>query len=251
MRITSKTLLLATVALIAVPLAVSAQSLYGSGSMNAGVSAQTGSLQVPVTSVSVDASGSAQGQGDSGYQSGTGAVLNTASESASGSTDANGMFMVTASDAASGGTTLTSSSQVMTDDDFAAFARGTIKSNTALEAVAASDNSVTVEYREPGRVIGLFPVIMNSSATIASNGMVSISHPWYYFLTSTASDASLRTALSTEAAGAFNQTPSRASEGATSTASGESVLSASEKARLLAGINLALGSTLAASSTSY
>ena len=161
-----------------------------------------------------------------------------------------GPVMVTAADAEESGPILSSSTQVKTVDDFHAYARSAIQSNPNLEEVDASDGAVSVKYQEPGRVLGLFPVTMSSSATIDSGGNVTLTHPWYYFLTSTdTNNASLRAALSTEAAATFNQQASVASEGATSTTRATASLSASQAAQLLSGITLVLSSAFPATSS--
>jgi len=157
--------------------------------------------------------------------------------------------MVTATDAQSGAT-LSSSGQVQSMDDFHAYARGALRNNSNLKEIDADANAVTVKYNEDGYVLGLFPVSMTSSATISADGNVTLAHPWYYFMTSSdTNNASLRSALSTEAAATFNQQASAASEGATSTARVDAALSANKAAQLLAGINLALGSALTISAS--
>lgn len=210
-----KFLTLAGLALLAAPLAASAQS----------------SLEL-----------------DANLSAGTGTAL-AAEAGASTSVSAAAPVAITAAEAANGSPTLSSSAQVASEADFAAYARGAIKSNASIKEVDSNADSVTVRFSEPARILGIFPVTLRSAATIAADGSVRVEHPWYYFLaTSDADETGLKTALAEEAT-VFSRAPSPAAAGATSTAGAEATLSASEKARLLSGMTMALGSALSSSAS--
>jgi hypothetical protein len=138
-----------------------------------------------------------------------------------------------------------SSGQAASEGGFSAYAQGQMQENASITGVTASDDSVTVRFNEPGRLLGLFALRLPASATISADGRVALSHPWYAFLVARRADeAGLKTALAQEAR-VFNRSLSPASAGATSTARGAAALSASQKAQLLSGISMALAGALA------
>lgn len=245
-----KLLALAAVAVALAPAFAMAASLDVGGTVTVGANAGSG------TSVGTDVNVGANAGTNSG--SSTGAMQGDArSGSATGSSmaGASGMLMITAQDAAAdanaqGAGMVTSSANVANDADFAAYAKSQLRADPNIKEVDSDNSSVAVKYAEHGHFLGVFPVTMTASAKVAADGSITISHPWYYFLTSTsANDAALKASLAQSTVGMFHTTPSAASEGATSTASGQVTLTAAQKAALLATIRAALATSAAMSAS--
>jgi hypothetical protein len=185
-----------------------------------------------------------------------GLQLSGSADASSTDTSANGMLMITQQDVAnstdtSGSAMVTSSADVASDADFASYAKDQMMQDSQIKEVDATNNSVAVKYAEQGRFLGIFPVTMTSTATVAADGNVTFSYPWYHFLTTTsANDATMRTALADQASASLNNgQPSAASEGATSTMQADATLSASQKARILDAMRLVLSSQATASAS--
>lgn len=187
---------------------------------------------------------------------GANVTTNGAANATTGGTAASQMPGVTVSgngsltilpQAAGAPSTLTSSTAVETDADFAAYAQAAMQQDTRLKEVDADNTSVTVKYAEPATILGVFSVTMTATAKVAADGSVNISYPWYSFMATTASnDTTLRAALANNAAAVVGQQTSSASEGATSTTNANISLTANEKARILDGMRVALEGTFGA-----
>lgn len=238
-----KLLALAAVAIALAPAFAMASSL--GGTVDVGASAGSGTSLTAGTGVDVNVNAGTNSGSTSSPGSAQGSVT----------TDSSGMLMITAADAANdanmqGAGTVTSSANVASDADFAAYAKSQMRAHATLKEVDSDGSSVSVKYAEPGRFLGVFPVTMTATAKVAADGSITISHPWYYFLTSTAADdAAVKATLAQSTVGMFHTTPSAASEGATSTASAHATLTAQQKAAILATIRAVLATSVSANGT--
>lgn len=237
-------LALAALAVALAPAFAMAASLDLGSTASVGANAGSGTSVNVGTDVNVGASGSA----------GSGTASSSAQGShASGSSTGSGILTITAQDASDDSGTqsaVTSSASVANDADFAAYAKSQLRANSNLKEVDSDDSSVAVKYTEPGRFLGVFPVTMTATAKVAADGSITVSHPWYYFLTaSSADDAAFKAAIAQSTVGMLHTTPSAASEGATSTASARASLTAQQKAAILATIRAALATSASTNTT--
>lgn len=81
-----------------------------------------------------------------------------------------------------GASTVTAAAQVSSSDDLKSYAVAAMKSDGNIRGMSFSDNSVEVDYREPGRLFGFIPVSVTAMANVNSDGSVTVTHPWYDFL---------------------------------------------------------------------
>ena len=75
------------------------------------------------------------------------------------------------------------------DSSVNASIQGILNSDSNVTKVDASNDSVGVWYKEPGKFLGFIPVMVSTEASADANGNAKISHPWYDFLTVTADSA--------------------------------------------------------------
>jgi hypothetical protein len=127
------------------------------------------------------------------------------------------------------------SSAADSDTGFAAFVRAEFAGDPLVRAVDSDTQSVSVTYDDHAWLLGLFPTTARAVATIAADGNVEVSYPWYDFLLST-HEGKIRTALLS-----MNQ-------GSTSLGASAS-LTVAQKAQILRDVHSILSAQLSASTS--
>lgn len=87
---------------------------------------------------------------------------------------------------------------VTTNGQLNAYADGIMHADPNILNVNLSDTSVAMTYKVPGRFLGFIPVTIKATATVNQDGTVTVSHPWYDFLTAT-DDATVGTSVEMQA----------------------------------------------------
>ena len=88
----------------------------------------------------------------------------------------------------------TASSNISTDSDLNLYTTSLQEQDKNVAKVETKDDYILVGYREPGKFLGFIPVSVTANAKVDADGKVTISYPWYTFLTAK-NDADLRTSL--------------------------------------------------------
>lgn len=73
--------------------------------------------------------------------------------------------------------------KVETDSDLEAYVATALRSDESLDDVSFSEDSVTVTYKERGRLLALVPMTFTVRALAHADGTVELNYPWYSFLT--------------------------------------------------------------------
>lgn len=168
--------------------APTASAQVGAG-IDAGVSLDA---NTPVVDVDADASA-------------TSSVTTTDETDSESTTSVESITILRSSLGAETETAPASAAAVSSDAELSAYASSAMRADERIEAVAFADDSVEVRYGVPGRLLGFIPVTMNARVTVASDGEVAVSYPWYRFLVATDTDADIESELSSriEATGSF------------------------------------------------
>jgi len=149
-----------------------------------------------------------------------------------------GLITVTRADVSSeesAQVTISTPSAVKTSADLSAYASGVVGGDKNVDAVAASEDSVSVSYKQPAKLFGFIPIFLSATATVKSTGETTVSYPWYAFLATTDS--------------AMVESNVKAATAATlaANAGADAKLSAATQAKLVEEIHAALKSSLEAS----
>lgn len=72
---------------------------------------------------------------------------------------------------------------VRTSSDLLAYARMSLRSDPYMASLTLSGKGVVVSYRKHGRILGLVPVAVPTTATVHTDGTVTFSEPWYGAIT--------------------------------------------------------------------
>ena len=151
-----------------------------------------------------------------------------------------GLITVTRADVSSGESaqvTISTPSAVKTSADLSAYASGVVEGDKNVDAVAASEDSVSVSYKQSAKLFGFIPIFLSATATVDSTGEVSIRYPWYAFLATTNS-ASLQSSVKAATA---------ATTAANTSADASAELSAAAQAKLIDEVRAAMKGSLEAS----
>jgi hypothetical protein len=89
------------------------------------------------------------------------------------------------------GASMSDAAMVSTSDQLKTYAAGMMHSNANVESVQSSNSSVSMNYKESGKLFGFIPTMVKVRSTTDANGNVSLSYPWYHFLVST-NDSTLK-----------------------------------------------------------
>lgn len=91
-------------------------------------------------------------------------------------------------DLTEGSITITSASSVRSSSDLKIYAQGVAKSNTAINKLSVTDDTVSVNLKRQGRFLWIFPVTLTDKASviIGADGKATtqIQRPWWSFLVS-------------------------------------------------------------------
>jgi hypothetical protein len=177
-------------------------SLALDANANLGVSASGTTGSSGSASTGADAASGSTGSGASDMDNDDSNNGAGSSASANGSADAGisiGSFSLSRSDLKEDASSISSavSAEFVKDRDaLSAYVRSGMQNDENIQSVETEDDSVTMEYRRPGRLFGFIPVTMTERATVNADGSVKVSYPWYRFLVSTeAKTADLETDL--------------------------------------------------------
>lgn len=173
------------------------------------------------------ASGSVNSASDASTATGTASDSDSTTVGVSG--DATILFNLSQKDALGATVSVTSPAAVGTNADLSAFAVSQLQADANLEAVSATEQSLTVRHAAPARLFGIFPVHLTTTTTVSVDGTVEVKYPWYSFLFTT-NRAELEATLASRVESAFSG--SAASEATTSAAANAS-FSAAQKAQVL------------------
>lgn len=111
-------------------------------------------------------------------------------------------------------TAFTASGQVKTKADLSGFIVAQMQNDANVSAVQASTSAISVTYPQYAKLFGVFPVTVDTTATVNADGTVSISYPWYRFLLSS-DDHDLQAKLQSRISTALQtSTPSTVNAGA-------------------------------------
>jgi len=191
MKTTNLTRAAALIAALALAAPAFGQTIDIDGSAGAGASGSAGGNASGSVNANVDA--------NVGAGSDTDADTATSSDSADADTD---------SDTGLTGTVgaVIDPLTVRTDADLETYAEATVSSDERVQDVNVTEDEVSIEYDERAHLFGVFPILVTATATVDSEGKVSVRYPWYRFLMSTqqealeaSANAEVRAALSGDA----------------------------------------------------
>ncbi len=77
----------------------------------------------------------------------------------------------------------TTALSVQTSKDLLVYARSALASDPYIESLTLSGHSVVVTYHKQGRLIGLLPLAVPTTATVHTDGTVQFVEPWYGTIT--------------------------------------------------------------------
>ncbi len=135
----------------------------------------------------------------------------------------NALIHVTANDAEHAIAVITNLLDVRSDADVSAFAQGEIKGDARIKEMNASDDEVSVTYKEPAHFLGLFSASLPVTASAKAMGALKVHYPWYAFLYSAPKSADIQASVAAQV-----------------DTSATTTFTAQEKARILALIHQAL-----------
>ena len=70
---------------------------------------------------------------------------------------------------------------IKTDADTQVYNKLVMSATPVVQSIDTSAEKVSVSYKQPGKILGLFDVQMDGQATVDASGNVSIQLPWYSF----------------------------------------------------------------------
>jgi hypothetical protein len=113
-------------------------------------------------------------------------ATNSTDVNATSSTNLTPVF-VTQADVSAGMVTPTSDNpaSVQSSSDLSGYVAARLQDDSNISQIQASGSNVAVTYTEPAKVLGIFPVNVEATATVNNDGVVAISYPWYAFIFST------------------------------------------------------------------
>ena len=207
-----------------------AVDVSGNSSAQAGANT-TGSVEADVyigTSASTGASGSGDEQGAEASASGNGKAETTVQV---------GPIVLTRADVSLESDTrakITVPGAVKTNADLSVYASSVFQADENVSAVASADTEVSLGYKQRAKLFGFIPMFVTATASVASDGKVRVSHPWYAFLATTDS-ASLKSDVEAATQATLSQN-----------GGADAKFSAAVQAQLLAEIHGAMKSNLQA-----
>jgi hypothetical protein len=68
---------------------------------------------------------------------------------------------------------------VRTSADLLAYARAALVQDPYIESITLSGRSIVVAYERQGRLLGILPLAVPTTATVRTDGSVSFTAPWY------------------------------------------------------------------------
>ncbi|MDO8424163.1 MAG: hypothetical protein Q7S54_00950, partial [bacterium] len=72
---------------------------------------------------------------------------------------------------------------VLTNVDLQAYAAGAVRSDTRIDEMNFTNETVEVKYEEEGRLLALIPVTFTVSVVAKADGTVEVEYPWYSVIT--------------------------------------------------------------------
>ncbi len=93
------------------------------------------------------------------------------------------VLSVTRSNLGSTASATTSPLSVRTSSDLLAYARSVLAQDPFIESLTLSGRGVVVSYRKHGRLLGVLPLAVPTTATVRTDGTVTFSQPWYGMIT--------------------------------------------------------------------
>lgn len=79
---------------------------------------------------------------------------------------------------------VSSADQVNTRDDLNSYALNAMRADTNIQSLSMAQDAVTVDYKQPGKLLGLIKVEEATHIQVGSDGTVKMTYPWYHFLVS-------------------------------------------------------------------
>ena len=197
--------------------------------------------------VEVGVGGSA-GAGTSSNATGSATTGASGSGSASAGVSGEGavLFDLSQKDALDAAVSVTSPFSVTTNAELSAYARGQMQADANLEAVSATEQSLTVKHAAPARLFGIFPVHLTVTAMVDADGTVEVKYPWYRFFFAT-NRADLEATLTNRVSAVLGAS---ANTSASAKASASAAFDASQKARALNAVQEAFADFSAEASAS-
>ena len=104
------------------------------------------------------------------------------------------VVVVTRGDLIVGSTTPASPIAIHTADELAAYAKQALLDDPYIGTVSLSSQEIAVTYRKEGKLLGLLPVAVPTTARVRTDGSVSFDEPWYGAVTLAEQDR-MKTAL--------------------------------------------------------
>lgn len=181
-------------------------ALVGAAALSLSLASSAAALSVNV-GTGVDVQANVGGTASAHASTSAAAAVSSNDAAASNNTDASVSanltpLYVTQADVSAGmvSPTADNATSVQSGSDLSGYAAARLQDDSDISQIQTSGSNVAVTYKLSAKVLGIFPADVPATATVASDGSVDISYPWYAFLFSTADTSQLKAQIQARAA---------------------------------------------------